>query len=157
GFFSKDEILFRTFAATGLPANWNYVLWIVGLITAVLTAVYMTRLMIMTFLGNERFHEALPDTSHAGEESYAEQTAFAGGEAVVDELHGDAHGTHDAQADSDSHDDHDDDDDAHHELPRDFKPHESPWSMTIPLIVLAILSTVGGLVGIPYAMSSMFG
>jgi len=29
--------------------------------------------------------------------------------------------------------------------------------MTIPLIVLAILSTVGGLVGIPYAISSIFG
>jgi len=29
--------------------------------------------------------------------------------------------------------------------------------MTVPLIVLAILSTVGGLVGIPYAVSSMFG
>jgi len=30
-------------------------------------------------------------------------------------------------------------------------------NMTLPLIVLAILSTVGGLVGIPYAVSSMFG
>ncbi len=27
--------------------------------------------------------------------------------------------------------------------------HESPWAMTIPLIVLAILSVVGGLIGIP--------
>jgi NADH-quinone oxidoreductase subunit L len=31
-------------------------------------------------------------------------------------------------------------------------PHESPATMTIPLIVLAILSAVGGLVGIPYAL-----
>ena len=29
--------------------------------------------------------------------------------------------------------------------------------MTVPLIILAFLSTVGGLVGIPYAMSSLFG
>ena len=36
-------------------------------------------------------------------------------------------------------------------------PHESPLSMTIPLIVLAVLSTVGGLVGVPYAISSMIG
>src|SRR5262249_49785448 len=36
-------------------------------------------------------------------------------------------------------------------------PHESPISMTLPLVVLAILSTVGGLVGIPYAISSVFG
>jgi NADH-quinone oxidoreductase subunit L len=36
-------------------------------------------------------------------------------------------------------------------------PHESPLSMTIPLIVLALLSTFGGLVGVPYALSSMTG
>jgi NADH-quinone oxidoreductase subunit L len=50
-----------------------------------------------------------------------------------------------------------DDEDEHHHLPHDFKPHESPWTMTVPLVVLAFLSTVGGLVGIPYAVSSMFG
>ena len=38
-----------------------------------------------------------------------------------------------------------------------FKPHESPWTMTVPLVVLAILSTFGGLVGVPYAFSSMVG
>src|SRR5437764_5820738 len=32
GFFSKDEILYRTFAATGLPGSANYVLWGVGLL-----------------------------------------------------------------------------------------------------------------------------
>src|SRR5438270_4343093 len=66
GFFSKDEILYKTFAASGLPGNWNYILWIVGLLTAVLTACYMTRLMVMTFFGSERFHEALPEDAHAG-------------------------------------------------------------------------------------------
>ena len=59
GFFSKDEILYRVFAATNLPYPANYILWIVGLLTAVLTAVYMTRLMVMTFFGSERFHEAI--------------------------------------------------------------------------------------------------
>ena len=33
------------------------------------------------------------------------------------------------------------------------EPHESPWLMTAPLIVLAILSFVGGLIGVPYALS----
>jgi NADH-quinone oxidoreductase subunit L len=128
GFFSKDEILYKTFAAPNLPEPWNYVLWIVGLITAVLTAVYMTRMMWMTFFGTERFHEELP-SAHA------------------DVSHDDVHAV--------AHDDHHDDDDEehHHALPADFKPHESPWSMTVPLIVLAVLSTVGGLVGIPYALS----
>lgn len=128
GFFSKDEILYKTFAATNVPAPYNYVLWIVGLITAVLTAVYMTRLMWMTFFGEERFHDEDADV-HA----YMEHTDDA----------------------DDSHDD--DDEEEHHHLPHDFKPHESPWTMTVPLIVLAILSTFGGLVGIPYAMSSLFG
>ena len=98
----------------------------------------------MTFYGSERFHEALPDETHAGEASYTEQTAFAEGAASDDEMH---HGSRYAD-----HDD-EDDDDEHHALPHDFKPHESPWTMTVPLIVLAVLSTLGGLVGIPYALS----
>ncbi|MFM9905617.1 MAG: NADH-quinone oxidoreductase subunit L [Pyrinomonadaceae bacterium] len=124
GFFSKDEILYRTFASPNLPQPWNYVLWIVGLITAVLTAVYMTRMMVMTFFGSERFHETIEDEH-----------------AQVDD--------HITVAD--------DEDNEHHALPTGFKPHESPWTMTVPLIVLAFLSTVGGLVGIPYAVSSMLG
>jgi NADH:ubiquinone oxidoreductase subunit 5 (chain L)/Multisubunit Na+/H+ antiporter, MnhA subunit len=139
GFFSKDEILYKTFAAPNLPGNWNYVLWGVGLLTAVLTAVYMTRLMVMTFFGSERFHEALPDLAHADDAAHAEENAFASGEASDDETH-QGHSV-------------DDDDEEHHHVPHDFKPHESPWTMTVPLIVLAVLSTFGGLVGIPYAIS----
>ena len=37
--------------------GWNIFLWVIGVITAVLTAVYMTRLMVMTFWGEERFHQ----------------------------------------------------------------------------------------------------
>ena len=54
GFFSKDEILFRTFA------GGHRVLWIVGLITSFLTATYMFRLVFLTFHG-ERRHDAPPD------------------------------------------------------------------------------------------------
>ena len=43
----------RNFVSRLLPqtelGNWSYVLWIVGVITAILTAIYMTRLMVMTF------------------------------------------------------------------------------------------------------------
>ena len=131
GFFSKDEILYRVFAAPNLPANWNYVLWGVGLLTAVLTAAYMTRLMVITFFGSERFTEGHGDAETQG--------------------HGDALDHHDAGSADD------DDEDEHHALPAGFKPHESPWTMTVPLIVLAVLSTVGGLVGIPYALSSLVG
>ncbi len=135
GFFSKDEILYKTFAADSYfpVADFpgNKILWVVATLTAVLTAIYMTRMMIMTFWGKERFHDALP-----GEENHD------------DHAHDDEHAN--AHAD-------DDDEEHHHALPQDFKPHESPWSMTVPLIALAVLSTIGGLVGIPYAMSSLVG
>lgn len=134
GFFSKDEILYKTFAADKyFPAGefpGNEILWGVAVITAILTAIYMTRMMVMTFWGKERFHD------EADVHAYAD--------------HGhDDHG----------HDDHGDDDhdDEHHALPHDFKPHESPWVMTLPLIILAFLSTLGGLIGVPYAMSSLVG
>jgi NADH-quinone oxidoreductase subunit L len=93
GFFSKDEILWKTWSAAGL-GSFSKVLWVIGAITALLTAIYMTRLMVMTFWGEERF-------------------------------------------------------DAHHS-----KPHESPWLMTLPLIILAVLSTVGGFIGVPYAFAN---
>jgi len=155
GFFSKDEILYKTFAANGM-GSWNYVLWGIGLFTALLTAIYMTRLMVMTFWGAERFHNELPVADNPAESSRAEENAFALGDAHDAKVpHGDAHALayHDEDA---AHDDHDEDEE-HHGIAPDFKPHESPWVMTVPLIVLAILSTVGGLVGIPYALSSLVG
>ena len=120
GFFSKDEILWKTWSAGAfsLPSPvWSKALWGVAALTALLTAVYMTRLMVMTFWGSERFREA-----HIG------HAAHDVADATHDSVH---HGVH--------------------------EPHESPWLMTVPLIVLAILSTVGGLIGVPYALSSMFG
>ena len=74
GFFSKDEILYKTFAAHNLPEPWNYVLWGVGLLTAVLTAVYMTRMMWMTFFGTERFHEALARSRQRGRSDTPKRT-----------------------------------------------------------------------------------
>jgi NADH-quinone oxidoreductase subunit L len=68
------------------------------------------------------------------------------GESVADTGH---HGSHNVAAGT--HDDDEEDDHAHHHGP--VEPHESPWTMTVPLVVLAALSTVGGLVGIPYALS----
>ena len=107
GFFSKDEILWKTWSASGLSPIWNKGLWFVGAVTALLTAAYMTRMMVMTFWGNERFRETPIDRT--------------------DDHHAHAH-----------------------------EPHESPWVMTVPLILLAVLSTLGGLLGIPYAISSIF-
>ncbi len=51
GFFSKDEILYRTFTS---PNPLHIVLWIVGLITAGMTSFYMFRLWFKTFFGEQR-------------------------------------------------------------------------------------------------------
>ena len=113
GFFSKDEILWKTWSAPAfsLPSTgFSKFLWAIGALTAFLTAVYMTRMMVMTFWGKERFHDT--DTSKQQEPDH------------------------------------------HHHGP--VVPHESPWLMTVPLIVLAVLSTVGGFIGVPYALSSIF-
>src|ERR1041384_3636232 len=55
GFFSKDEILWKTFSTSIFGGG--KILWIVGFITAGMTAFYMTRLMGLTFWGKERFRK----------------------------------------------------------------------------------------------------
>jgi NADH-quinone oxidoreductase subunit L len=50
GFVSKDEILWQSFAGS----HGHYTLWLVGWITAGLTALYMFRLLFMTFYGKSR-------------------------------------------------------------------------------------------------------
>src|SRR5262249_49409198 len=109
GFFSKDEILYRSFVAEGLPDSWARVLWLVGAVTALLTAIYMTRLMVLTFWGNERFSasESAPGANSTSE----------------------GHEHHPSM------------------------PHESPRSMTAPLVVLAVGAIFVGYVGIPAALS----
>src|SRR5688572_19969156 len=64
GFFSKDEILFKTFTSAETPAHT--LLWGIGIVTSLLTATYMFRLVFLTFHG-ERRHDA-PAAAHAEEE-----------------------------------------------------------------------------------------
>jgi NADH-quinone oxidoreductase subunit L len=176
GFFSKDEILWKTWSSESAgTAGIGKFLWVVGIITAGLTAVYMTRLMVMTFWGNERFREA-----HAGGEadeahahaydeglkphdarlpSEGDRPQHTPGEKL--HSHGDKLDSHVEKLDSHSGAHHasaipadlddEDEQEEHHHGP--VEPHESPWTMTVPLVVLAILSVVGGWVGIPYALS----
>jgi NADH-quinone oxidoreductase subunit L len=87
GFWSKDEILGVAFNKGG----WFSVLWIVGLVTALLTAFYMTRQFVLVFMGEPRWDP-------------------------------------------------------------DVHPHESPRVMTAPLVVLAGLSIIGGLVNTPFRL-----
>jgi NADH-quinone oxidoreductase subunit L len=84
GFWSKDEILLAAWE----QENIGPLLWVIGLITALLTAYYMSRQVILVFFGDQRWDE-----------------------------------------------------DAH--------PHESSWTMTTPLCVLAGAAIVGGAINLP--------
>ena len=92
GFFSKDAILWETFAAG------NEVLWLVGVVVAGLTAFYMSRLMFLAFHGRER--------------SDRNQGAT------------------------------------------DSSPAEPSWSVTLPLIILALFSLLAGYIGLPSYVGS---
>ena len=82
GFFSKDEILFETFA------HGHWILWGIGALTSLLTATYMFRLVFLTFHGEPR--HAAP--SHVAPVHGAPHAAPVHGAPV----HGHAAGTHDA-------------------------------------------------------------
>ncbi|HXE80228.1 MAG TPA: NADH-quinone oxidoreductase subunit L [Vicinamibacterales bacterium] len=58
GFFSKDEILYRTFA------SGHTILWTIGIVTSLLTATYMFRLVFLTFHGERRAAPAAADAAH---------------------------------------------------------------------------------------------
>jgi len=89
GFFSKDGILSAAFVRGTVQPVW-LVFWALGLVTALLTAFYMTRLMLYTFHGPSR----------TGEKEHPHL-------------------------------------------------HEAPWIMTGPLLVLGVLSAVGGVLNVP--------
>ena len=55
GFWSKDEILGVAFEAGGFAS----VLYVIGLVTALLTAFYMTRQWVMVFMGEARWDEGV--------------------------------------------------------------------------------------------------
>jgi NADH-quinone oxidoreductase subunit L len=59
GFFSKDEILYRTYA------SGHTLLWIVGLLTSLLTAIYMFRIVFLAFHGPSRSATASQVADHA--------------------------------------------------------------------------------------------
>ena len=85
GFFSKDEILFKAFEYGFVGGHgYAWLVWVVGVLTAALTAFYMVRSYYLTFMGEPRWPEA--DTVHA-HESASSMTVplwiLAGGSVVV--------------------------------------------------------------------------
>jgi NADH-quinone oxidoreductase subunit L len=120
GFYSKDLIIDAVKTQHHLnPENGiaTYAYWCV-MIGVFVTAFYSFRLLFMTFHGKPRWQEhAHADHAHAP--------------AAAAHAHGDAHESH-SEPDHGTHDDHGH---GHH-----GEPHEPGWSMTAPLIVLAIPS-----------------
>ena len=129
GFWSKDEILGSTYAASP-------VLWAIGWLTAGVTAFYMFRMYFMTFEGKFRGQDDAIKTQLKNEQLQRLGLAFGPGAMNPQELTAEAPELHDHEA---------------HEGHHSEYPHESPATMTLPLILLAIPSMVIGLVGTPFA------
>ena len=134
GFFSKDEILYRTFIG-------NRVLWALAALTALMTAFYMFRLISLTFYGHYRGPAWSRTASPAAALEAAGHGAVHPGDAHA---HGHAH-----------RDDHDVTHGAADVLAPAHVwhgPHESPRVMTGPLLALAVGAVVAGFVGVPQAL-----
>ncbi len=112
GFWSKDEILAYAYGE-------NRLLWVLLLATAILTAFYMTRLVLMTFFGPPRWTDQEVGTE-------ADEEAESASESVPEQA-----------------------------LPYRH-PHESPWTMTAPLVVLAGLAIVAGVFNLPFTSDVHF-
>ncbi len=65
GFFSKDEILWKTFSS----AHGSKILWLVGSAAALITAFYMFRLVFMTFFGDSRMEPQVEAQAHESPKS----------------------------------------------------------------------------------------
>jgi NADH-quinone oxidoreductase subunit L len=126
GFWSKDDILLAAY-------DKQPVLWAIGLLTALLTAFYMSRQVFLVFFGEPRWNEdpeAAPAASASAATADDEPVPATVAASSTDVDTADAHG-----ADAPGH--------------GDVHPHESPWLMTTPLVVLAIASLLGGAVNLP--------
>ena len=132
GFWSKDEILGAAFAA-------NPLLWFVGYATAGITAFYMFRMYFSTFEGGFRGKD-----QNIIQKLKKAATILVEGEALTPNFGPGAMKQGELSATGGAH--HDDHSHGHSD-----KPHESPWTMTLPLLVLAIPSMLIGLVGTPFA------
>jgi NADH-quinone oxidoreductase subunit L len=127
GFFSKDEILWKTFA------EGHTVLWALAMLTAFLTATYMFRLLYMTFFGERRTGHEAPGTAH-GASSTAHGAPSRGHSAPGT---GHPHGAPSTE----------------HGARTNGHLHDAPAPMAIALVVLAIGAVVAGYVGVPHVLN----
>ncbi len=109
----------------GAAFQANPALWAVGWITAALTAFYMFRMYLMTFEGEFKGYD-MAKRKELYQIAEAKEIVLLGSGAVkAEELEGEAD--------------------------RSATPHESPITMALPLIILAIPATLIGFVGMPWS------
>ena len=122
GFYSKDTIIEAAAHNAHHAGSWvaTYGYWAV-LGGVIVTSFYSFRLLFLTFHGKERFRDA-----HAGH-----------GHDHVDVAHSHDDHVHGGDDHHGGHDDHGHGHGAH-------EPHESPWVVTVPLVLLAIPSIIIG-------------
>ncbi len=116
GFYSKDAIIEAAFASHSAS---GYVAYAVAVFAALLTSFYSWRLIFLTFFGTPR---------------------WSGSEHIQHAAHGDHH-----HGDHHAHDDHASAH-AHDDGTAGYHPHESPWSMLVPLAVLTSGAVLAGFV-----------
>ncbi len=126
GFFSKDEILFETFL------HGHQFLWGIGVLTSLLTATYMFRLVHLTFHGEERFAGARRTVQRV--HGHHARAHAAHGHMRTRRTCAPAHPTHSTHGTHGAH------------------IHDAPWPMATALIVLAIGSIAAGWINIPHAL-----
>ncbi|MCW3797331.1 NADH-quinone oxidoreductase subunit L [Sphingomonas sp. BN140010] len=116
GFFSKDAILESAFANGSVHGN---IAFFIGAFAALLTSFYSWRLIFLTFFGKAR---------------------WAGSEHIQHAVHGDHHDHPDEEHGDSSHSV------AHPTVgTAGYHPHESPWTMLVPLAVLSLGAVFAGI------------
>ncbi len=133
GFYSKDEIIMAVHASNLPAAGFAYFAVLAGVFV---TAFYSFRLYFLVFHGKERFDQN-PDAHHGHADPHA---------AVHNAVHSDEHGQ------DVHHGDH-----GHTSHGTDHSPKESPWVVTLPLVLLALPSLAIGYMTIgPMLFSDFF-
>jgi NADH-quinone oxidoreductase subunit L len=134
GFYSKDAIIHAAYEAGGAGHPMGYFAFVIGVLVAGLTAFYSWRVAFFTFNGHARWtsedlehhwHNRDHDHGHADDHATAAQI----------ETHSEPEPAHAAHSDH-AH--------GHGHGHGEHLPHESPWTMRIPLIVLSVGAIAAG-------------
>lgn len=131
GFFSKDEIIAQVFNA-GSQNPLYTLLGVVGLVTALITALYTGRQYAQVFLGQSRY------AAGAGHNAPTASEAIGAHEMHTGEV---THEAREIPTETESH--------PAHAAHSDGEVHESPAIMTVPLWILAVGALFAGYLGVP--------